>query len=307
MQLIRGLDSLPKAARGCVATIGNFDGLHLGHQSIIKRLKTKAAELGLPSLVVSFEPLPAEFFGRQSSHHRIMNLRDKVIALQTLQVDQFLLIRFNKAFAAMSAESFVTDVLKEKLGVRHLYVGDDFRFGANRQGDFDFLRQHQDESFTVSATDTLLADGERVSSTRIRQVLKAGELQHATDLLGRPYQVTGRVIRGDQLGRQLGFPTANLNMDAGDIPLRGVYACYAAVDGGVEHPAVINLGTRPTVSGLAFRAEVHLLNLKENLYRQHLSVRFVEKLRDEQQFDSVDALKAQIQQDVKQAETVLNS
>ncbi len=303
MELIRGLYSLQPCHRSCVATIGNFDGVHRGHQAVVRQLARRAAELGLPSTLITFEPLPQEFFLRENAPARLTRLREKLIALKGLGVDRVLCLPFNRKLAERSAEDFIQQVLVEGLGIRHLVVGDDFRFGKGRAGDFHLLAAAgAAHGFAVERTETFICDGgERVSSTRIREALASGDLELAEHLLGRPYVTSGRVIHGDKRGRQLGFPTANLRGGQRVSPLKGVFA--VEVGGLTEHwlPAVCNVGTRPSVDGKSFLIEIHLLDFSGDLYGRRLEVRWRQRLRAERRFESLEALKAQIALDTAQA------
>ncbi|QIJ02225.1 bifunctional riboflavin kinase/FAD synthetase [Stutzerimonas balearica] len=302
MQLVRGLHNLRPRHRGCVATIGNFDGVHRGHQAILARLRERAAELGLPSCVVIFEPQPREFFAPDKAPARLTRLREKLCLLEQQGIDQVLCLAFNRRLRELSAAEFVQAVLVEGLAVRHLEVGDDFRFGCDRAGDFDFLlRAGAAEGFSVEAATTIEVDGQRVSSTRLREVLARGDLQAAQALLGRPFSLTGRIVHGQKLGRQLGAPTANVQLKRRSTPLSGVFMVSLVLDGS-PHPGVANIGMRPSVrSDGQPHLEVHLLDLQADLYGRRVQVVFHHKLRDEQRFASLEALKAAISADIAAA------
>ncbi|MGN2623213.1 bifunctional riboflavin kinase/FAD synthetase [Stutzerimonas balearica] len=302
MQLVRGLHNLRPRHRGCVATIGNFDGVHRGHQAILARLRERAAELGLPSCVVIFEPQPREFFAPDKAPARLTRLREKLCLLEQQGIDQVLCLAFNRRLRELSAAEFVQAVLVEGLAVRHLEVGDDFRFGCDRAGDFDFLlRAGAAEGFSVEAATTIEVDGQRVSSTRLREVLARGDLQAAQALLGRPFSLTGRIVHGQKLGRQLGAPTANVQLKRRSTPLSGVFMVSLVLDGS-PHPGVANIGMRPSVrSDGQPHLEVHLLDLQADLYGRRAQVVFHHKLRDEQRFASLEALKAAISADIAAA------
>jgi riboflavin kinase/FMN adenylyltransferase len=302
MQLVRGLHNLRPRHRGCVATIGNFDGVHRGHQAILARLRERAAELGLPSCVVIFEPQPREFFAPDKAPARLTRLREKLCLLEQQGIDQVLCLAFNRRLRELSAAEFVHAVLVEGLAVRHLEVGDDFRFGCDRAGDFDFLlRAGAAEGFSVEAATTIEVDGQRVSSTRLREVLARGDLQAAQALLGRPFSLTGRIVHGQKLGRQLGAPTANVQLKRRSTPLSGVFMVSLVLDGS-PHPGVANIGMRPSVrSDGQPHLEVHLLDLQADLYGRRAQVVFHHKLRDEQRFASLEALKAAISADIAAA------
>lgn len=302
MQLVRGLHNLQPEHRGCVATIGNFDGVHRGHQAILARLRERAAELGVSSCVVIFEPQPREYFAPDQAPARLTRLREKLALLAEQGVDRVLCLAFNRRLRELSAAEFVHAVLVEGLGVRHLEVGDDFRFGCDRAGDFAFLtRAGAAEGFSVEAATTIVVAGERVSSTRLRQVLGNGDLDLAESLLGRPYGVSGRVVYGQQLGRQLDAPTANVQLKRRRVALSGVFVVSTVLDGR-RRPAVANIGMRPTVTsdGLP-HLEVHLLDYQGDLYGRQLDVTFHHKLRDEQRFPSLEALRKAIETDIAAA------
>jgi len=302
MQLVRGLHNLRPQHRGCAATIGNFDGVHRGHQAILARLRERARELGVPSCVVIFEPQPREYFSPQTAPTRLARLRDKVQLLAEEQVDLVLCLAFNKRLSQLSASEFVDTILIDGLGVKHLEVGDDFRFGCDRVGDFDFLTQVGSlQGFTVEAAQTVEMDGLRVSSTQVRKALAAADFERAEQLLGRPFCIEGRVLHGQKLARQLGWPTANVQLKRRRVPLTGVYLVSVDIDG-KTWPGVANIGVRPTVAGDgSAHLEVHLLDFAGDLYGRHLTVAFHHKLRDEQRFASLEALKSAIDADVAAA------
>ena len=303
MQLIRSLHNLhPKG--GCVASIGNFDGIHRGHQAILAQLRARAEALQLPSCVVIFEPQPREFFTPHDVPARLTCLREKLALLGALQVDQVLCLAFNRRLRELGAAQFVRDVLVRGLNVRHVELGDDFRFGCDRSGDFNFLRQvGHSAGFSVEAAPTLLLNGERVSSTAVRQALAKGDLLHAAHLLGRPYAVCGRVIHGQHLGRHLGAPTANVQLKRRRVALSGVFTVSAQIDDRV-FAGVANIGVRPSVRGDGLpHLEVHLLDYQGDLYGRSMQVVFRHKLRDEQRFASLEALQQAIAIDIAAART----
>jgi riboflavin kinase/FMN adenylyltransferase len=307
MQLVRGLHNLKFGHHGSVATIGNFDGVHLGHQSVFRHLLEKGAELDLPTTVVTFEPQPREFFQPDSAPARLTRLREKLQAIEDAGVQRVVVLEFNKRLAAMPAEAFVRELLAEGLGVRFLSVGDDFRFGRGRKGDFELLRNMGLAfGFEVENMNTYKLDADRVSSTRIRELLTLGDLATAAQCLGRPYRICGRVIHGHKRGRTIGFPTLNVNMRRLVSPLHGVYAVKVGGLGTGELLGVANIGNRPMVDGdHRYLLEVHLFNFDRQVYGEHVSVEFVQKLRDEQRFDSFEQLRQQILCDADQARTIL--
>ena len=299
MQVIRGLHNLRAEHRGCVATIGNFDGVHLGHQAVFGHLREKALQFGLPSTVITFEPQPQEFFTPGKAPARLTRMREKLHAVSNAGIDRLLLLEFNHKLAVMPAESFVQRLLVDGLGIRFLFVGDDFRFGQNRAGDIELLRRAGEKQFfEVENMNTFVVGDERVSSTRIRELLAAGDLLQAAHYLGRPYRICGRVAHGDARGRTIGFPTANINLHRKVSPLNGVYAVRVYGLGEVGKQGVANIGTRPTVKGdRRYLLEVHLLDFEQDIYGAHVEVEFRIKLRDEKRFDSFDQLRQQIEQD----------
>ncbi|HEB93159.1 MAG TPA: bifunctional riboflavin kinase/FAD synthetase [Gammaproteobacteria bacterium] len=306
MQIIRGSYNLRSRHRGCVATIGNFDGVHLGHQAVLGQLAEKADVLGLPLVVVVFEPQPEEYFCPDAAPPRLTRLREKVQALRRYAVDRLLVLRFDARFAAQAPQAFIDRVLVGGLGVRYLVIGDDFRFGKQRAGDFSLLREAgREHGFEVVNMHTFSIDSERVSSTRVRMALGAGDLHAAEKLLGRPYRMSGRVAHGDKLGRTLGFPTANIHLHRKATPLRGVFVVELYGIRGEPLPGVANLGARPTACGLRTLLEVHLFDFADDIYGAHVHVEFLHKLRDERRFDSLAALKQQIQCDAAQARVFL--
>ncbi len=303
-EFIAGVAGLEPRYRGCVATIGSFDGVHLGHQKILTRLREEGKKRGLPTLVMVFEPQPHEYFAREHAPARLMRLREKVEALFAHGIDRVLCLRFNKHLRSLSAQAFIEEILVRRLAVAHLEIGDDFRFGCDRAGDFALLQQAgRIHGFAVRDARTFLLDGERVSSTRVRHLLEADKLAEAATLLGRPFSVAGRVVYGRRLGRTLNVPTANIGLGRYRSPVQGVYVVDAYLRDRDEHwPAVANVGVRPTVDGgTKPLLEVHLLDFSGELYGQCLSVEFRHKLRNEKKFNSLDELKQQIQQDITSA------
>lgn len=307
MQLIQGVHNLtnrPEFQQGCVLAIGNFDGVHLGHQQILQRLCEKSAQLGLPSVVMIFEPQPREFFAapqkQQPAPARLMRLRDKLTAFKQVKIDFVLCVRFNQAFAAQSPQQFIQDLLIDKLHIRYLSVGDDFRFGAKRQGDFQTLQQAGEQfGFEVENSVSHCLDGVRISSSLIRQALQTDQLTLAQKLLGKPYAIQGRVVHGNKLGRTIGFPTANILLNRRVTPIQGVYAVQVEIDQGLFN-GIANVGNRPTINGVKPLLEVHLFDFAQSIYGQRIEVRFLHKIRAETKFANFEALKQQIEQDVQQ-------
>lgn len=298
--LIRSLNEVPPEARGGIATMGNFDGVHLGHQQLIRAVVNEAKKQGRPSVVVTFEPHPFEFFsGDELTIPRITRFREKFHALRALGCDYVLLLRFNQQLAEISASDFVDQLWVKALAVQGLIIGDDFHFGRNRAGNAALLAsQGEAHGFSLKTMPTFLGEGERVSSTRVRAALVAGDLPAAAALLGRPFTLEGRVRRGAQLGRQWGFPTANIYLHRRLTPVKGVFTVKVHGLGEQPCPGVANVGTRPTVDGTRTLLEVHLHNFNRDIYGHDVSVEFCMKLRDEVRFSNLDALREQIANDV---------
>ena len=301
MRLTRGI---PAAAAGPSAlTIGNFDGVHLGHQAMLAELRRAAGRLGVPACVLTFEPHPREFFAPDKAPTRLTSLREKLELLADCGIERVHLCRFDYRFAQISAEEFIERVIARGLGARWLLAGDDFRFGARRAGDLVMLKQHAPRlGLEVSAMASVMQDGERVSSTAVRRALAAGELARAERLLGRAYSISGRVVRGDGLGRKLGFPTANVQMKHNRPPLGGIFAVrlHGAAAGPLR--GVASLGVRPTVRQQGTPVlEVHALDFEGDLYRRHVRVEFLNKFRDEEKYADLATLTRKIALDVENA------
>ena len=300
MQLIRGLSHLAPFQNGCVLTIGNFDGLHLGHQTVIEKLAQRGKALNLPVVVMTFEPQPLEYFLASNSPSRLMRLREKVIQFAKLPVDHLLIVKFNRYFANYDAEQFINDILIKKLNVKHLVIGDDFHFGKTRRGNFALLKeQGKQRGFSVEDTGSYYVDGVRVSSTLIRDALGIGDVAQAERLLGHSYSICGRVAHGDKRGRTLGFPTANIKLFRKNTPISGVFAVTMTGIDGLELSGVANVGTRPTFDGSSkVVLETHLFNFNQEIYGRYVEVHFKQKNRDEMQFNSLAELQTQIEKDV---------
>lgn len=302
MELIRGFHNLRPRHHGCVATIGNFDGVHLGHQAVLGQLAEKSEELKLPSVVVTFEPQPREFFAHSQSPARLTRFREKMQALRRYSVDRVVCLRFDEKLANMEAQDFIQKLLIEGLGVRYLVVGDDFRFGHSRRGDFAMLQEAGERhGFQVVNMHCFSVDTVRVSSTRIREALAAGDLSAAEKFLGRPYRMSGRVAHGDKLGGKLGFPTANIHLHRKTSPLQGVFVVEVFGLDREPVPGAANVGTRPTLNETRCLLEVHLLDFNQDIYGRYVQVEFLHKLRDEVRYDSLDELKDAIAGDCEQA------
>ncbi len=309
MRMTHGwFSELHRANRPNAVTIGNFDGVHLGHQAMLARLTARAASVGAAPAVLTFEPHPREIFTPDSAPTRLTSLREKLEILRGLGVAHVHVCRFTKPFAALSAEDFVRRILVEGLQARYVLVGDDFRFGAKRAGDFALLKQLGEKyGFEAETLHTVEAAGQRASSTAVREALAAGDMATATQMLGRPYSISGRVVGGDQLGRKIGYPTANIQLKHNRPPLTGIFAVRVQGLEQPDWPGVASLGTRPTVHANGRPTlEVHLFNFDRSIYRRHLRVEFLHKLRDEAKFPSLEALIAQIDEDARQAREMLN-
>jgi riboflavin kinase/FMN adenylyltransferase len=295
--------TIPKqATTATVLAIGNFDGLHLGHRALLERLTAKARALNLPAAVMTFEPHPRELFAPEQAPARLTSLREKLGLLEACGVERVYVCHFSRKLAALTAEQFIEQILVRGLAVRHLIIGDDFRFGRGRSGDFTTLQAAGAEhGFGVEAMHTIDLCGERVSSSAVRDMLAEGDLEHAARLLGRPYRISGRVVHGEKIGGRIGFHTANIQLKRKRLPLTGIFAVTVSGLGDQPLPGAANLGVRPTVAqGSRAVLEVHLLDFDRQIYGAHVTVHFLHKLRDEMKFDSLDTLRTQIAHDVLQ-------
>jgi riboflavin kinase / FMN adenylyltransferase len=307
MELVRGLHNVDRAARGCVLTIGAFDGIHRGHQEMIRVLRSIAAAQRLPATLLSFEPTPREFFAKAAPPARLTRFREKYEALRQYGVERFVCLRFDAALRSMGADEFIGDVLVSALGARHVIVGHDFKFARNLAGNVETLRSAGPAAgFAVTEVPPFEIDGERVSSSLIRAALDAGDMARAAGLLGRPYRMTGKVVEGAKLGRKLGFPTANLRPQRRATPLAGVFAIRVSGGGLQNAPGVASLGTRPAVNGKELLLEAHVFDFDGDLYRQTLHVDFIARLRDELWFPELDQLVEQMRKDAQQAREILS-
>ncbi|MBK1735183.1 riboflavin biosynthesis protein RibF [Halorhodospira abdelmalekii] len=318
MEIVRGIHNVRARHRGAAVTIGNFDGVHRGHQAMIAQLRQAAAERGCAAYVVTFEPHPTEYLTPHRAPARLTTLREKVRRLAATGVDGVVALRFDHSLAGLGAEDFALELLGRRLGVQYVLVGDDFRFGAARGGDLALLsRLGARAGFIVHAMETVCVAAERVSSTRVRAAVAVGRFAEAAELLGQPFQVSGRVVHGDAMGRQLGWPTANLRVPAARLPLRGIYAARAyeerpkrgraaassqVLDG---WPAAVSVGVRPTIDGRQAVFEAHLIDFSGDLYGRHLRIEPVQWLRGERQFPGLEALAQQIGRDVETARRLL--
>lgn len=325
MHLLRGLHNPGLGETGvsktkCVATIGNFDGVHLGHQAIIQQVISEAKKRQLPAVIVIFEPQPMEFFKGEAAPARLMRFREKFQALSAYDLDYVFCLKFDAALSQLSAKEFVQNVLVSHLNIDHLVIGDDFRFGSDRQGNYKLLCILSKEfGFTVENTETILAKqscnpystecslekddiSQRASSTFIRELLSLGEFTKVKQLLGRPYSFCGRVVHGQKLGRQLGFPTANINLKRVSSPLSGVYAVSLFLKSENKMVSgVANVGCKPTIGHFKSSLEVHLFDFNRDIYGEYVEVQFHQKLRDEQKFSNIEKLKKQIETDSQAA------
>ena len=298
MQFIRGLHNLKNHA-GSVVTIGNFDGVHVGHEKIILRLVESAKALGLPSVLISFSPPPQCFFGREQA--TLSNFKEKHQLLDRLGVDKHLLIYFNQTFSELKAKDFIQQVLLDKLNMKHCLIGDDFRFGKKRQGDLGLLQSlSKTKGFSVENTQSVLCNDCRASSSEIRTLLAHGDLAAVTQMLGREFSISGKIIHGQQKGRTIGFPTINIPIKRKISPVLGVFATTVEVQGSVFQ-GVCNIGNRPTINGEEILLEVFLFDFDRDVYGFEAKVVFKHKIRDEEKFDSFKALKQQIELDTQQA------
>ena len=307
MELVRGLHNLSRPAQGCVLTVGNYDGVHLGHQQMIGVLKGRAEQLRSVATVLVFEPSSKEFIDPEGAPARLTRWREKVLALAALGVERLVTLHFDECMRAMTPQCFVDELLVARLGTRHLVVGDDFRYGSNAGGTIESLRAAgQAHGFGVEQMPPFVLDGVRVSSTAVRDRLVHSDYPGAARLLGRPYRMMGRVVQGRQLGRALGFPTANLRLMRRKPPLWGILAVWVHGIASRPLPGVASLGTRPTVNGTEPLLEAHVFDFAGDLYGRAIEVEFVAKLRDEVKFDSLDALMVQMNIDGEQARDLLS-
>ncbi len=307
MELVRGLHNISARHRGCVLTVGNYDGVHLGHQKMIGALKVRAAELRSAATVLAFEPSSKEFIDPDGAPPRLTRWREKFLALEKQGVERLVTLRFDECMRAMTPRCFIDELIVEKLGTRHIVVGDDFRYGSNAGGTIETLRAAgQAHGFGVEQMAPFVFDGVRVSSTAVRERLEYADYAGAARLLGRPYRMTGRVAPGLKLGRELGFPTANLRLMRRKSPVWGILAVWTHGIDSRPLPGVASLGTRPTVNGTEPLLEVHVFDFAGDLYGRAIEVEFVAKLRDEVKFDSLGAMTVQMQIDAARAREVLS-
>ena len=305
MKIIRGIDNLNNEFTQCVVTLGNFDGVHLGHQQLINHLIEQGKKLNLPTAVMLFEPQPLEFFSKQAPT-RLTSFKEKVQLIEKFGIDYIIAVPFTQTFANMSANAFIQDWLINKLSAKYIVIGDDFQFGRDRKGDINLLQQYtQNNQFSVESMPTFVWNNLRISSTAVREALFNSDFELARCLLGRDYAIQGRVVHGNALARQLGFPTANIHLNRKKPALQGVY--FVKVKNCCSNQyyhGIANIGIRPTIEGKKAILEVNLFDFSGDIYGQYLDVIFVCKLRDEKKFDSLADLKQQISQDVCTAKQI---
>ncbi len=298
MELIRGLKNLKKISSS-VVTIGNFDGVHVGHQQIISRLVEKSKIMGLPCVLISFSPTPQGFFGQQQA--TLSSFKEKHCLLSNLGVDTHLIIYFNQAFSQLTAQNFVQEVLLDKLGMKHCLIGDDFCFGKGRQGNFKLLqRLSKDNNFTVEKTPSILCDNQRISSSTIRTSLEGGKMRLAAQMLGREFSIIGKIVHGLKNGRSIGFPTINIPIKRKISPVHGIFAVVVELNG-ITYQGVCSIGNRPVIGGAKTLLEVFLFDFNKDVYGFEAKTTFKHKIRNESHFDDFDTLKKQIKQDVEDA------
>ncbi len=306
MNLIRGIKNLKRQHFGSVVTIGNFDGVHLGHRDLLSRLVEESKKMSVPSTVVIFEPQPSEYFSRTLMSQRLSRLRDKISLIKEHKIDQLLVINFNSYFADLSAEKFISDILLNKLGIKSLIIGEDFKFGKNRLGNNLLLKEYSKKNnFDLIQVPDYLVKNARVSSTAVRELLKNGELERAKNLLGHHYSIEGKVVRGHQRGRKWGFPTANINLLKFKTPLSGIFA--VEVSGLSKRlKGVAYVGNRPIIDDPKYVLEVHLFEFDDVCYGQRIKVEFIAQIREDRDFESFDVMATQIKRDCMDAKRILS-
>jgi riboflavin kinase/FMN adenylyltransferase len=306
MEFIRGIYNIKPHHQGCIATIGNFDGVHLGHQTILQQIIRQARKTKNRSCVIIFEPQPKEFFLKDQAPKRICDLRQKLIFLAEHQIDQVLCINFNNKFKQLSADNFITEFLLAKLKVHTLYIGEDFKYGNDRIGNFNHLANFTtNNNFTVHVVPKFIKDNKKISSTLIRKLLQNNDLSTANKIMGHPFTITGKVITGNQYGRELGFPTANIALKKTNIPINGVFIVRVIINNSIFF-GVANIGIRLSIDNQHPILEVYILNFNQDLYGRFIKVEFIKKLRQTQKFSSMDKLAKAIRQDVIQANQFIN-
>ena len=308
MRLVRHLNDLPfdELRDGSAVTIGAYDGLHLGHEQLLARVKATAEERGLPSIIMSFEPTPKEFFSSSNPPARLMRFREKFEALADHGIDIFYCPRFNAQMRDIAADAFIRRILVHGLCARHVVVGDDFRFAAKREGRLEHLQQAgRALQYDVERVSSVIVEGVRVSSTAIREALWDGDIAHATALLGRPYRMSGKVVLGEKVGRTLGFPTANVDLRRKQSAVMGIFAVRVRGLPGGTQDAVASVGTRPTFDGTKPILEVHIFDFDEDIYGKYIHVDFIGRLRSQVKYDDISDLVAQMHRDADNARSIL--
>ena len=306
MEFIHGLVNLYGRRKECVATIGNFDGVHLGHQLVLEQLKETARRFNLISTVLIFEPQPMEYFNPEASPSRLTRLREKLHQFSNYNIDRVVCLKFNQELANLSAPDFVDNILLKGLSAHKIIVGDDFQFAKNRQGNYQYLLDiSREKNFEVFKTDSYIEDGERVSSTLIRDALAAGDINNANHYLGRPYTISGRVVHGDKRGKKLGFPTINIELHRNLSPVSGIFAGFVHGIGEKPRDAVVYIGSRPVYQGGRVLLEAHILEFNEDIYGQHIQVELIDKLRNDQYMSSEKELIEQIKKDIDETKKFL--
>jgi riboflavin kinase/FMN adenylyltransferase len=307
MEFIRGIHNIKPHHQGCIATIGNFDGVHLGHQTILQQITRQSQKTKSRSCVIIFEPQPKEFFLKDQAPKRICDLRQKLIFFADYQIDQVLCINFNNKFKQLSADNFITELLLEKLKVRTLYIGEDFKYGNDRIGNFNHLTSFAtNNNFTAHVVPKFIKNNKKISSTLIRELLQNNDLSTANKVMGHPFTITGKVVTGNQYGRKLGFPTANIALKRTNIPINGVFIVRVIING-IVFFGVANMGLRLSIDNQHPILEVHILNFNKDLYGRLIQVEFIKKLRQTQKFSSMDELSKAIHQDVIQAKQFIDN
>jgi len=310
MRLVRHINEMPFEAisGGTVVTIGAYDGLHLGHAQLLERVKATSRKLGLPSVVMSFEPMPREFFAATSPPARLMRFREKFEALESRGIDLFYCPQFDAQMRSIPADGFIRRILIHGLCAKHIVVGDDFQFARRREGKLEHLLQASVPlGFSVEQVSSIVVDDIRASSTAVREALGSGDLKRATALLGRPYRMSGKIVLGDKVGRTLGYPTANVDLRRRQSPVMGIFAVRVHGLEGGPRKAVASVGTRPTFDGTKPLLEVHIFDFDEEIYGQYIHVDFVARLRGEVKYDQVEELVAQMHRDADNARSILET
>ena len=306
MEFIYGLVNLYRQPKGCAATIGNFDGVHLGHRLVLEQLKETAERFNLISTVLIFEPQPMEYFNSKSSPSRLTCLREKLQQFGNYNIDRVVCLKFNQELANLSALDFVDNILLKGLSAQKIIVGDDFRFARKREGNYQYLLEiSQEKKFEVFKTGSYVEDGERVSSTLIREALAEGDVTSANHYLGRPYTISGRVVHGDKRGKKLGFPTINIKLHRNLSPVSGIFAGYVHGIDGKSLDAVVYIGSRPVYKGGRVLLEAHILEFDEDIYGRHIQVELIDKLRNDEHITSEKVLIEQIKKDIDETKKCL--